>query len=194
MRGWRGRCGDEEIGSEKACSGVIIPTQGMIYFLMLLIRQILKYGPQRFAHSSATTSVKIESHVRFPSTLDMRPYVDSSTSSKSGKDKKGKELPDSLYIYDLFAVVTHEGKLDNGHYWADVRDGEEWWHCDDDKGESKMIPKSLIPVAHVSANGSDSYITLCCIGAEGVHAVLRQTIHSLCPADVEVVGQRQHGT
>lgn len=59
-------------------------------------------------------------------------------------------LPPSLYIYDLFAVVTHEGKLDNGHYWADVLSvgsgssgsaggggsgsvGGEWWHCDDDK-------------------------------------------------------------
>ena len=38
-------------------------------------------------------------------------------------------------MYDLFAVVTHEGKLDNGHYWADVLSGDEWWHCDDDKGQ-----------------------------------------------------------
>ncbi|KIS00120.1 ubiquitin carboxyl-terminal hydrolase 22/27/51 [Cryptococcus deuterogattii 2001/935-1] len=103
---------------------------------------VLSFQLKRFAHSSATTSVKIESHVRFPSTLDMRPYVDFSSSSKSVKDNKGKELPDSLYIYDLFAVVTHEGKLDNGHYWADVRDGEEWWHCDDDK----VTPTSLSAV------------------------------------------------
>lgn len=122
----------------------------------------------------------------------MRPYVDSSSSSKSGNDRKEKELPDSLYIYDLFAVVTHEGKLDNGHYWADVRDGEEWWHCDDDKGGSKMGTKSLIVVADVSANVSHSYISVCCIGAESIHAFLRQTIHSLCPANVEVVGWRQH--
>jgi ubiquitin carboxyl-terminal hydrolase 22/27/51 len=60
----------------------------------------------------------------------MRPYVgiDSVPSGSS-------DLPESIYIYDLFAVVTHEGKLDNGHYWADVREGEEWWHCDDDKGK-----------------------------------------------------------
>lgn len=43
--------------------------------------------------------------------------------------------PPSVYQYDLFAVVTHEGKLDNGHYWADVLAGDEWWHCDDDKSE-----------------------------------------------------------
>lgn len=47
---------------------------------------------------------------------------------------KSHRLPDSLYDYDLFCVVTHEGKLDNGHYWADVWSEGEWWHCDDDKG------------------------------------------------------------
>lgn len=47
-----------------------------------------------------------------------------------------------MYRYDLFSVVTHEGKLDNGHYWADVLNSGEWWHCDDDKGES---PTSLCP-------------------------------------------------
>lgn len=45
-------------------------------------------------------------------------------------------VPDEMYRYDLFSVVTHEGKLDNGHYWADVLSSGEWWHCDDDKGKS----------------------------------------------------------
>jgi ubiquitin carboxyl-terminal hydrolase 22/27/51 len=53
----------------------------------------------------------------------MRPYAN-----------EAHDLPDELYVYDLFAVVTHEGKLDNGHYWADVLSEDEWWHCDDDKG------------------------------------------------------------
>ena len=47
-----------------------------------------------------------------------------------------KPLPASLYQYDLFAVVTHQGSLDNGHYWADVLSEGEWWHCDDDKSQS----------------------------------------------------------
>jgi len=45
------------------------------------------------------------------------------------------ELPAELYRYDLSAVITHEGKLDNGHYWACVRSGQEWFHLDDDRGE-----------------------------------------------------------
>lgn len=52
---------------------------------------------------------------------------------------KADDLPDEMYLYDLFAVVTHEGKLDNGHYWADVLSENEWWHCDDDKG--KLYPR-----------------------------------------------------
>ena len=74
----------------------------------------------------------------------MRPYVaeDDHASHASEADGSGadasQDLPDALYQYDLFCVVTHEGKLDNGHYWADVLSEGEWWHCDDDKGEYSL--------------------------------------------------------
>ncbi|OCF44930.1 ubiquitin carboxyl-terminal hydrolase 22/27/51 [Kwoniella heveanensis CBS 569] len=120
---------------------------------------VLSFQLKRFAHSSLATSTKIESHVRFPSTLDMRPYVDtptpSSPSSDSGSqrnratNKDENLLPDSLFLYDLFAVVTHEGKLDNGHYWADVREGEEWWHCDDDKVTPTTLSSVLSQKAYM---------------------------------------------
>jgi ubiquitin carboxyl-terminal hydrolase 22/27/51 len=61
----------------------------------------------------------------------MRPYTEVTS----------PDLPDSVSRYDLFAVVTHEGKLDNGHYWADVLSSGEWWHCDDDKGMSTRVPR-----------------------------------------------------
>lgn len=54
----------------------------------------------------------------------------------AAKNSTLDQVADSMYRYDLFAVVTHEGKLDNGHYWADVLSSGEWWHCDDDKGWS----------------------------------------------------------
>lgn len=44
-----------------------------------------------------------------------------------------------MYRYELSTVVTHEGKLDNGHYWANVRSGCEWFQCDDEKGVSPPI-------------------------------------------------------
>lgn len=45
------------------------------------------------------------------------------------------DLPTELYRYKLVTVVTHEGKLDNGHYYADVESGCEWFHLDDEKGK-----------------------------------------------------------
>ncbi|OCF60293.1 ubiquitin carboxyl-terminal hydrolase 22/27/51 [Kwoniella mangroviensis CBS 10435] len=122
---------------------------------------VLSFQLKRFAHMT-TSSSKIETHVRFPSTLDMRPYVDTpsppgsaSASQSTGEDIKPtiREeqdiLPDSLFMYDLFAVVTHEGKLDNGHYWADVREGEEWWHCDDDKVTPTTLSSVLSQKAYM---------------------------------------------
>lgn len=100
---------------------------------------------ERFAHGA--TSTKVELPVRFPSSLNMRPYVaeegdpGSATGEHDLRDEHvdySNDLPDALYQYDLFCVVTHEGKLDNGHYWADVLSEGEWWHCDDDKGMSSL--------------------------------------------------------
>lgn len=64
-------------------------------------------------------------------------------------------LPPSMYLYDLFAVVTHEGKLDNGHYWADVLTtstqggGGEWWHCDDDRVTPTTLKRVLAQKAYM---------------------------------------------
>lgn len=33
--------------------------------------------------------------------------------------------PDALYEYDLFAVICHEGQIDNGHYTNFARFQEE---------------------------------------------------------------------
>jgi ubiquitin carboxyl-terminal hydrolase 22/27/51 len=121
---------------------------------------VLAFQLKRFAHGA--TSSKIETAVRFPSHLNMKPYVEptagpaSKASSTSGRDGSeaaptpaDDELPSSLYMYDLFAVVTHEGKLDNGHYWADVRSGDEWWHCDDDKVTPTTLSNALKQKAYM---------------------------------------------
>jgi len=104
----------------------------------------------------------------------MRPYT----------EVKSPDLPDSVFRYDLFAVVTHEGKLDNGHYWADVLSSGEWWHCDDDKGKSIRVPR-----IEISKDGlkwkkelmdSDAYYFLCCKGSKGLYALLRQEVFGIC--------------
>ena len=34
-------------------------------------------------------------------------------------------------LYDLFGMVTHYGTLQSGHYVANVRVQEKWYHCND---------------------------------------------------------------
>ncbi|KAI9636491.1 uncharacterized protein MKK02DRAFT_37170 [Dioszegia hungarica] len=115
-------CAEESLGEGKGydCSDCGAGQSATRRLVLKKLPPVLSFQLKRFAHNA--TSTKIETPVRFPSHLDMRPFVD-----------PAPDLPDELYQYHLFAVVTHEGKLDNGHYWADVLSEGEWWHCDDDK-------------------------------------------------------------
>lgn len=50
--------------------------------------------------------------------------------------RNASDMPSEMFRYQLTSVITHEGKLDNGHYWACVKSGHEWFHMDDEKGWS----------------------------------------------------------
>lgn len=190
-------CAEEKIGDHGrgyecgSCGG----GKGVTASKKLSIKKlppVLSFQLKRFAHNA--TSSKVETPVRFPSHLDMRPYVETSAgpaskapsvadgatgangASNAPAEGEDDELPSSLYSYDLFAVVTHEGKLDNGHYWADVRSGDEWWHCDDDKGELLGL--------RASTNCSHPDDTWCRTQAERLHALLRAPLSCLRPAHV----------
>jgi ubiquitin carboxyl-terminal hydrolase 22/27/51 len=41
--------------------------------------------------------------------------------------------PSILYEYELFAVINHEGQLNNGHYTNYARYQDQWYRFDDDK-------------------------------------------------------------
>ncbi len=77
--------------------------------------------------------------------------------------KKPGALPKEMYLYDLIAVVTHEGKLENGHYWADVKSGTEWFRCDDDKSGCREAREAVNHGAHFSlgSHGDDSQCSPC---------------------------------
>ncbi|KAJ0788641.1 putative ubiquitinyl hydrolase 1 [Helianthus annuus] len=70
---------------------------------------------KRFEHSPIRNmSRKVDRYMQFPFSLDMSPYLSSSTSE-----------------FELFAVVTHSGKLDAGHYSTYLRLSNQWYKCDD---------------------------------------------------------------
>jgi hypothetical protein len=118
----------------------------------------------------------------------MRPYTET-PASEPGSGSGSEALADSVFQYDLFAVVTHEGKLDNGHYWADVLSSGEWWHCDDDKGEWRK--SALIPIVKwLGLMGSNADVSWSCIGPKGIYVVLRQEVIGICPTCPEADNER----
>ncbi|KAI7735744.1 hypothetical protein M8C21_015401 [Ambrosia artemisiifolia] len=98
---------------------------------------------KRFEHSPIRKmSRKIDRYMQFPFSLDMSPYLSSSIlRSRFGNrifgfdgDGNGND-PDcsneSTSEFELFAVVTHSGKLDAGHYSTYLRLSNQWYKCDD---------------------------------------------------------------
>jgi ubiquitin carboxyl-terminal hydrolase 22/27/51 len=109
---------------------------------------------------------------------------------------KADALPDEMYLYDLFAVVTHEGKLDNGHYWADVLSEDEWWHCDDDKGELAMsylrerADYVVTPTTLKEVLGQKAYMLFYVKRTLAYASVSKTTIPAASPANTKVVGSK----
>lgn len=94
---------------------------------------------KRFEHSSIRKmSRKVDRYLQFPFSLDMAPYSSSSIlRSRFGNRMfafDGDESDESTEFaseFELFAVVTHSGKLDAGHYVTFLRLNNLWYKCDD---------------------------------------------------------------
>ncbi|KAM0969295.1 hypothetical protein COP2_017953 [Malus domestica] len=94
---------------------------------------------KRFEHSSVRKmSRKVDRYLQFPFSLDMAPYLSSSIlRSRFGNrilpfaGDKPDASNDLCSEFELFAVVTHTGKLDAGHYVTYLRLSNQWYKCDD---------------------------------------------------------------
>ncbi|TFK99499.1 hypothetical protein BDV98DRAFT_657301 [Pterulicium gracile] len=120
---------------------------------------VLSFQFKRFeqtSHDKAAAS-KIATRIRFPEILNMAPYTtlymthaekendgtvaaetyDPSVSACSRCSHISGFLsilgPTALYEYELFAVINHEGQLNNGHYTNFARYQDQWYRFDDDK-------------------------------------------------------------
>ncbi|KAH6792284.1 ubiquitin-specific protease 22 [Perilla frutescens var. hirtella] len=90
---------------------------------------------KRFEHSPIRKmSRKIDRHLQFPFSLDMRPYLSSSIVKKRFGNRmfslEGEEA-DVSTEFEVFAVVTHSGMLESGHYVTYLRLRNQWYKCDD---------------------------------------------------------------
>ncbi|XP_073151676.1 ubiquitin C-terminal hydrolase 22-like [Henckelia pumila] len=94
---------------------------------------------KRFEHSSIRKmSKKIDRYLQFPFSMDMAPYLSSSIlRSRYGNRifpfDGDEQDPSSEFSseFELFAVITHSGKLDAGHYVTYLRLSNQWYKCDD---------------------------------------------------------------
>lgn len=90
---------------------------------------------KRFEHSPIKRlSRKIDRHLQFPFSLDMKPYLSSSVVRQKFGNRmfafEGDES-DNNTEFEVFAVVTHSGMLESGHYVTYLRLRNQWFKCDD---------------------------------------------------------------
>ncbi|KAJ3713581.1 hypothetical protein FB446DRAFT_638141 [Lentinula raphanica] len=93
---------------------------------------VLSFQFKRYEHKGADKSAsakKLDSPVRLTANLDMMPFT---TINMKDNDRENSGPP-IMYHYELFAVINHDGQLDNGHYTNYARSDSAWYRFDDDK-------------------------------------------------------------
>ncbi|KAL7417112.1 hypothetical protein BDY24DRAFT_336151 [Mrakia frigida] len=89
---------------------------------------------KRFEHSSTSSqSTKIDTPIRFPSKIDLTPYTTAAVQARRNGDEPVVGGPGEEMVWDLFAVVKHQGQLNTGHYTNFAKFKDEWYFFDDEK-------------------------------------------------------------
>ncbi|GAA6039238.1 hypothetical protein JCM8097_003221 [Rhodosporidiobolus ruineniae] len=99
---------------------------------------------KRFEHTS--TAAKIDAPIRYPLKLDMSPFL--STNIDYPAAAKTNPL-NATSLYNLTAVVAHEGTLSQGHYTSYVRGTDDFFALDDDKVRRARISEVLAAKAYL---------------------------------------------
>ncbi|KAF8151031.1 hypothetical protein B0H34DRAFT_731104 [Crassisporium funariophilum] len=105
---------------------------------ILKLPPVLSFQFKRFEHKTndKSSARKIDAAIRFPASLNMAPFTTLGM-KETEKENSGSAVsypgPEAMYEYDLFAVINHEGQINNGHYTNFARFQDEWYRFDDDK-------------------------------------------------------------
>ncbi|KAF7369862.1 Ubiquitin carboxyl-terminal hydrolase [Mycena sanguinolenta] len=104
---------------------------------------VLSFQFKRFEQKADKSAArKIDTRIRFPATLNMAPFT-TIVMKAAEKENNGPPFsypgPPAIFEYDLFAVINHEGQINNGHYTNYARYEDEWYRFDD----TKVTPASL---------------------------------------------------
>ncbi|OMO88640.1 Peptidase C19, ubiquitin carboxyl-terminal hydrolase 2 [Corchorus olitorius] len=104
-----GESEDEEIDSEN----VKVKRNATKRYLINKAPPILTIHLKRFSQDARGRLSKLNGHVNFRETIDLRPYVDTRCEDRDN------------CIYHLAGVVEHSGTMRGGHYIAYVKGGEK---------------------------------------------------------------------
>ncbi|CAN6449884.1 unnamed protein product [Victoria cruziana] len=131
----------EKLGSDQKfyCQNCKVRQESLKQMSIRKLPLVSCFHIKRFEHSpTRNMSRKVDRYLQFPFSLDMSPYLSSSIMrSRFGNrifsfDGDEMEYPTGLSPqFELFAVVTHTGKLDAGHYVTYLRFCDQWYKCDD---------------------------------------------------------------
>lgn len=127
-------CAMEKLGqSDYSCHQCGAGSTAVKQLTLCRLPPVLCFQIKRFEHN-ATTGTKIETRIKFSLTFDVREYCTNASlnqEDENSSSQKDKANPDT-YIYDLFTVIVHEGKLNTGHYFCYFRWRENWYLANDD--------------------------------------------------------------
>ncbi|CAD5210219.1 unnamed protein product [Bursaphelenchus okinawaensis] len=101
---------------------------------------------KRFEHTLANRRKKIRIPVRFPEQIDLTPYTTSYCTTKNGIGTYAvnEQLIESSNVYDLLAVVNHNGNTESGHYSCFVRHKDNQWYKVNDQIITSQVLESVL--------------------------------------------------
>uniref|UniRef100_A0A1D1XVQ9 ubiquitinyl hydrolase 1 n=1 Tax=Anthurium amnicola TaxID=1678845 RepID=A0A1D1XVQ9_9ARAE len=131
----------EKLGSDQKfyCQHCHVGQDSLKQMSIRRLPLVLCFHIKRFEHSPARRMPKkIDQYLQFPFLLDMTPYLSSSIVRNRFGNRifafEGDESDASGELsseFEVFAIVSHSGKLESGHYVTYLRLRNQWYKCDD---------------------------------------------------------------
>ncbi|KAL7093437.1 hypothetical protein ACP275_11G040900 [Erythranthe tilingii] len=131
----------ERLGSDQKffCQKCQVNQESLKQMSIKKLPMVSCFHIKRFEHSPIRKmSRKIDRYLQFPFSIDMAPYLSSSIlKSRYGNrifpfDEDEQDASSEISSqFELFAVITHSGNLDAGHYVTYLRLSNQWYKCDD---------------------------------------------------------------
>lgn len=113
----------EALDVKYRCQGCQQETRAHRTLRLKKIPPVLSIQLKRFKHNYAGESSKIETKVEAPLFLNLTKYA---------SDHDGGDEIDTNKVYELFAVVSHTGSVNTGHYVALIKNSTGQWFKFDD--------------------------------------------------------------